>query len=97
MQVSATWPERGDIVFKSVSLRYDDNRDPVIKNINLHIPAGQKVIYHGSNRAYEAGRIGITFLPRLAFVAAQGVANLPSSCRSSECSTFQKATYLWME
>ncbi|XP_063225209.1 ATP-binding cassette sub-family C member Sur isoform X2 [Bacillus rossius redtenbacheri] len=41
--VPSSWPEKGDILFENVSLRYDKNRDPVITNLNLHIPAGQKV------------------------------------------------------
>ncbi|KAJ9596446.1 hypothetical protein L9F63_012530, partial [Diploptera punctata] len=41
--VPKSWPPKGDIVFEGVSLRYDENREPVISNLNLHIPAGQKV------------------------------------------------------
>ena len=41
--VPKSWPPKGDIVFEGVSLRYDENREPVITNLNLHIPAGQKV------------------------------------------------------
>uniref|UniRef100_A0A1B6CN95 Uncharacterized protein n=1 Tax=Clastoptera arizonana TaxID=38151 RepID=A0A1B6CN95_9HEMI len=37
------WPQKGDIKFQGVSLRYDTSREPVITNLNLHIPAGQKV------------------------------------------------------
>ncbi|KAK3919142.1 ATP-binding cassette sub-family C member Sur [Frankliniella fusca] len=43
MQVSPSWPEYGEIQFKNVSLRYDINRDPVIRHMTLHIPAGQKI------------------------------------------------------
>lgn len=39
-----TWPENGDIEFRNVSMRYDDSREPVIRTLNLHIPAGQKVL-----------------------------------------------------
>jgi hypothetical protein len=41
--VPRLWPQEGNIVFEDVSLRYDTSRDPIISNLNLHIPAGQKV------------------------------------------------------
>ncbi|XP_067013510.2 ATP-binding cassette sub-family C member Sur, partial [Anabrus simplex] len=41
--VPKDWPSKGDIVFERVSLRYDAGREPVITNLTLHIPAGQKV------------------------------------------------------
>ncbi|KAJ1532152.1 hypothetical protein ONE63_000776 [Megalurothrips usitatus] len=43
LKVTPTWPDYGEITFENVSLRYDENRDPVIRNLNLHIPPGQKV------------------------------------------------------
>jgi ABC-type multidrug transport system fused ATPase/permease subunit len=49
--VPRAWPEKGDIVFEEVSLRYDASRGPVISNLNLHIPPGQKVnfvVFHCS-------------------------------------------------
>lgn len=41
--VPRAWPQKGNIVFEEVSLRYDASRGPVISNLNLHIPTGQKV------------------------------------------------------
>lgn len=41
--VPGSWPQKGNIVFEDVSLRYDTSRGPIICNLNLHIPAGQKV------------------------------------------------------
>jgi ABC-type transport system involved in Fe-S cluster assembly fused permease/ATPase subunit len=41
--VPYSWPQKGNIVFEDVSLRYDTSRGPIISNLNLHIPAGQKV------------------------------------------------------
>lgn len=38
------WPNKGEIVFENVSLRYDADRSPVITDLSLRIPAGQKVI-----------------------------------------------------
>lgn len=37
------WPQRGDIKFRNVSLRYGAAREPVITGMNLHIPSGQRV------------------------------------------------------
>ncbi|XP_046390100.1 ATP-binding cassette sub-family C member 9 isoform X2 [Ischnura elegans] len=42
-EVPSNWPSSGDIVFEGVSLTYDKTRDPVIKNLNIHIKTGQKV------------------------------------------------------
>ena len=41
--VPQSWPEKGDIKYEGVSLRYDANRESIITNMNLHVPAGQKV------------------------------------------------------
>lgn len=38
------WPSKGEVVFENVSLRYDADRNPVIADLSLRIPAGQKVI-----------------------------------------------------
>ncbi|PSN38190.1 hypothetical protein C0J52_15039, partial [Blattella germanica] len=43
ISVPNSWPKKGDIMFEGVSLRYDENREPVISNLTLRIPAGQKV------------------------------------------------------
>ncbi|XP_046995474.1 ATP-binding cassette sub-family C member Sur [Schistocerca americana] len=43
IKVPKNWPMEGDIVFEDVSLRYDSGSQPVIHNLNLHIPAGQKL------------------------------------------------------
>lgn len=44
-QVANDWPDRGEIVFENVSLRYDADRNPVITDLSLKILAGQKVIH----------------------------------------------------
>uniref|UniRef100_A0A1B6K054 ABC transporter domain-containing protein n=3 Tax=Homalodisca TaxID=139475 RepID=A0A1B6K054_9HEMI len=41
--VPPLWPKNGDIKFQKVTLQYDTNREPVIVNLDLHIPAGQKI------------------------------------------------------
>ncbi|XP_034942129.1 ATP-binding cassette sub-family C member Sur-like [Chelonus insularis] len=38
-----TWPEKGEIIFENVSLRYHPDCEPVVKDLNLRIPAGQKL------------------------------------------------------
>ena len=42
-EVSDSWPSKGDIRLREVDLRYDATLDPVLHNINLHIPGGSKV------------------------------------------------------
>ena len=42
-EIPVNWPDRGEIVFDNVTLRYNAESEPVIKNLNLRIPAGQKV------------------------------------------------------
>ncbi|XP_076160818.1 sulfonylurea receptor isoform X2 [Ptiloglossa arizonensis] len=42
-QISDYWPSRGEVIFENVSLRYDSQREPVISNLCLSIPAGQKI------------------------------------------------------
>ncbi|CAK9810065.1 ATP-binding cassette sub-family C member 9 [Anthophora plagiata] len=41
--VSKNWPSKGEIVFENVSLRHDSQRELVISNLSLKIPAGQKI------------------------------------------------------
>lgn len=41
--VPISWPQRGDISFENVSLRYEGQRQNVIGQLNLKIPAGQRV------------------------------------------------------
>ncbi|TMW53931.1 hypothetical protein DOY81_000988 [Sarcophaga bullata] len=41
--VPISWPQRGDISFENVSLRYEGQQEDVIKNLNLKIPAGQRI------------------------------------------------------
>lgn len=44
LQIANDWPNKGEIVFENVSLRYDADRNPVITDLSLKILAGQKVI-----------------------------------------------------
>lgn len=38
-----SWPQTGDITFENVSLRYDGHTENIIANLNLVIPAGQRL------------------------------------------------------
>lgn len=38
------WPEKGEIRFEDVSLQYNPNDAPVLKNLNFCIKANEKVI-----------------------------------------------------
>ncbi|EDV32266.2 uncharacterized protein Dana_GF14135 [Drosophila ananassae] len=41
--VPISWPQRGDINFDNVSLRYEGQEENVISNLTLKIPAGQRI------------------------------------------------------
>lgn len=41
--VPISWPHRGDITFENVSLRYENHNENIITNLNLVIPAGQRL------------------------------------------------------
>ncbi|XP_053691966.1 ATP-binding cassette sub-family C member Sur [Sabethes cyaneus] len=41
--VPISWPQKGDIVFENVSLRYESQKENVITNLNLTIPTGQRI------------------------------------------------------
>ncbi|XP_016766887.2 ATP-binding cassette sub-family C member Sur isoform X2 [Apis mellifera] len=41
--ISKNWPNKGEIIFENVSLRYASQNQPVISNFSLRISAGQKI------------------------------------------------------
>lgn len=41
--ITRAWPSKGYIVLDKVSVKYNENQEPVISNVSLHIPPGQKV------------------------------------------------------
>lgn len=41
--VPITWPQRGDITFENVTLRYENHKENIVANLNLVIPAGQRL------------------------------------------------------
>lgn len=42
--VDDQWPEKGEITFDKVSLRYDSHLDPVVTEASFTINAGEKVM-----------------------------------------------------
>ncbi|XP_011307390.1 ATP-binding cassette sub-family C member Sur [Fopius arisanus] len=42
-EAEETWPEKGEIIFENVSLRYHPQAEPVVKDLDLRIPPGQKL------------------------------------------------------
>lgn len=57
----ASWPQRGKIEFKNVSLRYFDNEDPVLKDLNFTIEAREKVGVVGRTGAGKSSLIACLF------------------------------------
>ncbi|CAB3220069.1 unnamed protein product [Arctia plantaginis] len=55
------WPQRGRIVFKDLSLRYDEKADPVLKNLNFKIESGWKVGIVGRTGAGKSSLISALF------------------------------------
>lgn len=37
------WPKHGEIEFQNVSIRYETNFEPIIRDVNIHIKRGEKV------------------------------------------------------
>ncbi|EEE35181.1 exotoxin translocation ATP-binding protein PaxB [Rhodobacteraceae bacterium KLH11] len=60
---------RGSLQFKSVSFAYDPNSDPIIKDLSLVIPAGQKV---GIVGASGSGKSTLTKLVQKLFTPQRG-------------------------
>jgi len=70
--VTRAWPSKGSIVLNKVSIKYDENLEPVINNVSLHIPPGQKVKF---NKLKLRCYISIILHSRLESVAEQAVVN----------------------
>jgi len=41
--ITRAWPTKGCIVLDKVSVKYNESQEPVISNVSLNIPPGQKV------------------------------------------------------
>lgn len=50
---------KGDIVFDHVSFRYDDAEEPALRDINLHIPAGQKAAIIGGTGSGKSTMVSL--------------------------------------
>jgi ATP-binding cassette subfamily B protein len=56
--VAPSLPFRGDVVLEDIHFHYLDNR-PVLRGINIHIPAGQRVAIVGPTGAGKTSLIGL--------------------------------------
>ena len=59
--VNTNWPSQGSIQFKGVSLRYSPDSDPVLKDLNFQIKAGEKVGIVGRTGAGKSSLISVLF------------------------------------
>lgn len=59
--VDTKWPKQGSIQFKGVWLRYSPDADPVLKDLNIHIRAGEKVGIVGRTGAGKSSLISVLF------------------------------------
>ena len=50
---SGGWPDNGSVEFKNYSTRYQEDRDPVLRDISTNIKGGEKVITLSSNAATQ--------------------------------------------
>ncbi|XP_076757864.1 ATP-binding cassette sub-family C member 4 isoform X2 [Xylocopa sonorina] len=57
----ADWPQNGQVALKNVSMRYDVNEHPVLKNLNVTIEAGWKVGVVGRTGAGKSSLISAIF------------------------------------
>jgi len=55
------WPKSGQIIFKDVSLQYNSNESPVLKNLNFEIKGGEKVGIVGRTGAGKSSIIATLF------------------------------------
>jgi len=39
----ANWPDKGEIVFRGINLRYQESLEPVLKGISFRVKSGEKV------------------------------------------------------
>ncbi|XP_012262524.2 ATP-binding cassette sub-family C member 4-like [Athalia rosae] len=57
----ATWPEKGRLTFKNVSMKYADHKPPVLKDMNLQIEPGWKIGIVGRTGAGKSSLISALF------------------------------------
>ncbi|KAJ8684192.1 hypothetical protein QAD02_019984, partial [Eretmocerus hayati] len=56
-----TWPDKGEIIFDHVYLRYSEGADPVLKNLNFTVDSGIKVGIAGRTGAGKSSLISALF------------------------------------
>lgn len=61
LKPAPSWPDRGEIEFKSVNLRYFENEDPVLKELTFKINAGEKIGIVGRTGAGKSSIIAVLF------------------------------------
>jgi len=60
-QLPESWPENGDIEFKSVGLRYRPELPLILENYNLHIHGGERVGFVGRTGAGKSSLLNALF------------------------------------
>ncbi|RZC37765.1 ABC tran and/or MMR HSR1 domain containing protein [Asbolus verrucosus] len=58
---SRDWPQHGQVLFKNVYLKYIPEDPPVLKNLNIHIKAGEKIGIVGRTGAGKSSLIAALF------------------------------------
>lgn len=56
-----SWPDRGQIEFSAVNLRYFDNEEPVLRNLTFKVEAGEKIGIVGRTGAGKSSIIAVLF------------------------------------
>lgn len=59
--VPEEWPKSGDIQFIGVSIRYETNFEPIIKNASIHIRSGEKIGICGRTGSGKSSLISALF------------------------------------
>ncbi|PSN60350.1 hypothetical protein BS50DRAFT_593794 [Corynespora cassiicola Philippines] len=59
--VRATWPERGEIVFEGVQMRYRDGLPLVLQDLSMHVKAGERIGVVGRTGAGKSSIMSTLF------------------------------------
>ncbi|KAF2265600.1 hypothetical protein CC78DRAFT_181780 [Lojkania enalia] len=60
-QVRPTWPEHGEIIFDNVQMRYRDGLPLVLKGLDMHVSAGERIGVVGRTGAGKSSIMGTLF------------------------------------
>ncbi|KAK8041144.1 P-loop containing nucleoside triphosphate hydrolase protein [Apiospora phragmitis] len=58
VEVRPSWPEKGEIVFDNVEMRYRANLPLVLKGMNMHVMGGERVVFHHVDALPTGGALG---------------------------------------